>query len=205
MKKKTLLALAGAALLLSACIPSVNPFYTERDVTFDPRLVGTWSESSGNEEYWRFEDGGDGKYKFTVAENKKKHGEFEARLFKLKDNLFLDITPSQVELREDQAEMTAMALIPGHLLIRVRQVEPTLKADFFDWDWLGEYLKENPKALAHRGGGQKEGIVLTAETRELQRFVLRHLKDGELFKVEKSNAGLMRVTNPPPATATPAK
>ena len=138
MRSKTLLMLAGAGVLFSACILSVNPFYTEKDATFDPRLVGEWTtpDSKGS---CRFEDAGDKKYRFTVTEQngaEGKKGAFYACLFKLKENLFLDITPRKVKLREDQADMVGMTLIPGHLLIRVRQLEPTLKADFFDWDWL---------------------------------------------------------------------
>jgi hypothetical protein len=39
--------------------------------------------------------------------------------------------------------------------------------------------------------------VLTAETRDLQRFVRKHLKAGELFKVEQPDKGLRRLTNGP--------
>ena len=202
MKTKNLFALAGLALLLTACIPSVNPFYTDKDIVFDPRLLGEWKTPDAKEESWRFEDAGNKKYKFTITESNGKHGEFDARLFKLKDSLFLDIQPAKLELKEDQAEMVGAALIPGHLLIRIREIGPTLKADFFDWDWLGKYLKKNPKALAHRSITDSEGIMLTADTRALQKFVLAHLKEDELFEVE-NEGGMIRSTNAPPAA--PAK
>ena len=51
---------------------------------------------------------------------------------------------------------------------------------FLDFDWLGDYLEENPRALAHRR--DSEGIVvLTAGTKDLQKFVRKHVEDGELF------------------------
>ena len=208
MRSKTLPMLAGAGVLFSACILSVNPFYTEKDATFDPRLVGEWTtpDSKGS---CRFEDAGDKKYRFTVTEQngaEGKKGAFYACLFKLKENLFLDITPRKVKLREDQADMVGMTLIPGHLLIRVRQLEPTLKADFFDWDWLQNYLEKNPKALAHRRVGEdNKSLVLTATTRELQRFVLKHLKNAELFKIEPPDTGLVRGKIASPRAVTPAK
>ena len=201
MKQRNLLALAGAAVLLSACIPSVNPFYTDQDVVFDPRLLGDWRACP--QESWFFEKAGDKKYKFTVTEHNGKKGEFDARLFKLKDNLFLDITPTTLELKEDQAELVGAAMIPGHLLIRVREIEPALKANFFDWDWLQKYLEKNPKSLAHRSIGDKDGFVLTATSRELQSFVLKHLKDGELFNSNRSETFLIRSTNAAPAVAKP--
>ena len=52
---------------------------------------------------------------------------------------------------------------------------------FADFDWLQGYLKEHPKALAHHGKPEDDPMVLTADTRDLQRFVLKHLKEDELF------------------------
>ena len=39
-------ALAGLALvvLMTGCVRSVNPIYTEGDLTFDPGLLGAWLE-----------------------------------------------------------------------------------------------------------------------------------------------------------------
>jgi hypothetical protein len=49
----------------------------------------------------------------------------------------------------------------------------------FAFDWLDKHLKEHPKALAHHR--ENDRLVLTAETADLQNFVLKHLGDGELF------------------------
>jgi hypothetical protein len=72
-------------------------------------------------------------------------------------------------------------MFPGHLLLRVPQLGPELKLAFCDCDWLKKHLAANPKALAHRVE-QKDHILLTASTRDLQRFVLKHLAEGELFE-----------------------
>ena len=32
------------AVVLSACVPSLHPFYTETDLVFDPALLGEWVE-----------------------------------------------------------------------------------------------------------------------------------------------------------------
>ena len=58
MKTRKLIALAAAIVLFGACIPSVNPFYIDKDVVFD---------------------GGDKVCKLTVTGTKNKHGGFEAR------------------------------------------------------------------------------------------------------------------------------
>ena len=182
MKTRNLIASAAAALLLSGCIPSVNPFYTDKDVVFDPRLLGEWQEkeSSDGPQLWKFEKGDDKAYKLTVTEKDSKRGEFNAHLFKLKQEYFLDLIPSSVEYATNQADLVAFAMYPGHLLVRISQLEPELKLAFFDFDWLKKHLEANPKALVHRVE-QKDCILLTASTRDLQRFVLKHLAEGELF------------------------
>ncbi len=188
MKLRNLIVLACAAVLLSACIPSVHPFYTDKDVVFDARLLGEWQgkEDSEDPEVWKFEQGEDKSYKLTVREKKDKHGKFAARLFKLKNGYFLDITPAECELAPDQADLVAASMIPGHLILRVPQIEPELQLAFCDYEWLEKVLKANPNALAHRK--QDDALLLTATTRELQRFVLKHLGEEELFQKPQAMA-----------------
>lgn len=182
MKTRVLVALVGVAFLLSACIPSVHPFYTDKDVVFDARLLGEWQpkENSDDPELWKFEQGDDKSYRLTVTEKKDKHGKFAARLFKLKNGYFLDIIPTECELAPDQADLVAASMIPGHLVVRVPQIEPELQLAFCDYEWLEKFLKANPKALAHRKND--DSLLLTATTRELQHFILKHSGEGELFQ-----------------------
>lgn len=181
MKKSLLVILSAVALVLTACIPSLNRYYTDRDLVFDARLLGTWQEvESGEEpEIWKFEkveEGGKG-YKLLLTSKGAKSGQFHAHLFKLKDELFLDLIPAEIELSEKQVDLVGASLFPGHLLVRVSKMESELKLSFFDFSWLEKYLKENPKALAHHV--ENERIVLTASTKDLQQFVMKHL--NELF------------------------
>jgi hypothetical protein len=166
---------------LSACIPSVNPFYTAKDIAYDARLIGEWrgKEESDAKETWKFEADGTNAYKLTVTDKEGKQGEFEARLFKLRQEQFLDLIPSDCEYATNQADLVAYSMFPGHLLVRVTQIEPELKLAFFDFEWLEKHLNANPKSLAHSKADER--IVLTATSRQLQSFVLRHLGEGELF------------------------
>lgn len=179
--KKNLIALAGAAILLAACIPSVSPFYNDKDVVFDQGLLGEWQEKgkTNEPEVWKFEKAGDNGFKLTVAEAGKT-GEFSAHLFKLKQEQFLDLVPTKCDYATNQADLVAASMFPGHLLVHVPQIEPELKLAFFNFDWLADYLKRHPKALAHHE--EQEEIVLTAETSDLQKFVLKHMGTNELFK-----------------------
>ena len=179
MKKRNAVMLAAVAVLLASCIPSINPFYTDKDVIFEQRLIGIWQEKdkADDPQIWKFEEEKDKAYKLTVTEKEGKQGEFQAHLFKLKQDYFLDIIAT--EIGTNVADLTTASLITGHLLLRVPQIEPELELAGFDFDWLDKYLKEHPKALAHHRDDDR--FFLIAETADLQSFVLKHLAEGELF------------------------
>ena len=173
--------LAAATLFLAACYPSVHPYYTEKDLVFEPRLVGDWCEKERDQEsaVWRFAKKDDLSYDLTIREQDGKEGQFVARFFKLKGESFLDLIPAKCDYVETQAEIVACAMVPGHLLVRVVQKDAELGLAFFDWDWLDKLLKENPQALAHLR--EDDRVIITAPTRALQRFVLKHVGQGEMF------------------------
>jgi hypothetical protein len=205
MKKTILPVIATALVLLSACIPSLHPFYTDEDLTFDSRLLGSWgSKGDATIERWVFKVLGPKTYHLEITENEGKTGDFEAHLLKLGAHLFLDLIPRTMKPDPSQADLVNWSLIPGHLLARVYQIEPTFKMALVDFKWLEGFLKANPGALAHRVS--RDELVLTAGTRELQQFVLAHLADNELFKSAADAGEMERKTDQPPKSpAAPAK
>ncbi len=196
MKKNILLG--TLVLLVAGCLPSVYPYYTEKDIVSEPRLFGEWQTVNEKEQpaEWKFEPGEGKACKLTVVEEKTKEGSFTATFFKLGSDSFLDITPSDCDYATNQASLVGISMFPGHLLMRVTQIEPELKMAAFDFDWLSKYLDANPKALAcHKQNGS---VILTGETSALQKFVLAHLGEGELFPKPVS---LVRKGKPVPAPA----
>jgi len=181
MKTKNLFLGALIALGLTACIPSLHPFYTKKDLVFDPRLLGEWQEKgeTNQGQMWAFERASTNAYKLTITEKDAKSGQFSAHLFKLKSEYFLDIIPTECEMSPSQAEWVALAMFPGHLLLRVTQLGPELKLAAFNYDKLAKLLEENPRAVAHHK--EEDRVILTADTSALQRFVMAHLAEGELF------------------------
>jgi len=181
--KRIIYLTAGLALaLLTGCVTlSVYPYYTAKDVTFDPVLVGVWAEAektNTDQESWTFEKTDDQTYRLRVIDKDEKT-EFDARLFKLKNQLFLDCLPRK------HGDYSA----PCHLLLRVNRLQPRLEMDLLDFEWLAKLIEQQPKAIRHTlipkpGGktGDNEGLVLTADTAELQKFILKHLKTEAAWK-----------------------
>lgn len=163
-----------AAALLGACIPSVYPYYTAKDLQFDSALLGQWRENgnSADADTWKFEADGEKAYKLTITEKGKKTGTFSAHLFKLKDYQFLDLIPTDCKFAEEQADVLNASVVFGHLLACVSRTDRSLSVAFFDMDWLEKHLKANPRAISCVQNEKQ--LLLNAGTRELQRFVLKH-------------------------------
>jgi hypothetical protein len=180
--KKISFALVALLVMVAACVPSVNPFYTSKDVVTDSRFGGTWLEDgddTNNPASWVFEVTTNNAYDVTFKENKDKSGKFEGHLFKLGENLFLDLTPTECDYATNQAGLVGVAMIPGHLLVRVTFEDKKLNLSFCDPDWTKTFLQKNPSAIAHRM--VDDSVILSADTPALQKFVQKHLGKDELF------------------------
>jgi hypothetical protein len=181
MKNKIILLFG---LILAGCVPSWNPLYTEKDLVFDPLLVGTWipvNAQEGSPEAWVFTKSGDKLYQLQQTDEEGRKAGFEVRLVKLKDHRFLDLYLTKLE--SDDVKLNAWAgfsLVPAHLILKVEQVEPTLKIAAMNPDWMKQFLKQHSDAIAHRVV-LDGNIILTASTSELQKFVLEHVDEQEFF------------------------
>jgi hypothetical protein len=180
MKKACLLAVAAAALFV-ACVPSVNPFYTDKDVVTDPRLAGTWVETGKKERavIWDFAPATNNACAVALRDDDGKSGKFEGHLFKLGKEMFLDVTPTECKFDDKQAGFANIAMLPGHLLFRVKLADAKFSMAVCNPDWIKKFLEKNPAAIAHRV--VDGSVILTAETAALQKFVVQHLGKDELF------------------------
>jgi hypothetical protein len=179
MKRQTTVLAAAAGLFLSGCVvTSLHPYYSVKDVVFEPALVGQWTNTQQSHESWTFEKQGLDSYKLTFVSEGKTNLAL-AYLFKLKEERFLDF-----ESLDPECSMMPPP-IPSHFLQRVDQVSPTLRLAPINHDWLMALLEKEPKAVQHVMIGQKgddRRAVLTAETAELQQFIIKHLKTSEAWK-----------------------
>jgi hypothetical protein len=164
-------SLIGAVGLvaLAGCIPSLNPVYTNDDLVFDKALVGEWTAAKG-ESKWVFTKQDDG-YRLVYTEKNGKQGIFAAHLAEIDGARFLDLYPEKQP--SDAAGFYQAHYVPIHTVYLVRSVKPTLELVAIDLGWLGDYLAKNPDAIEH--AGQENRILITAPTKELQQFLLKHL------------------------------
>lgn len=113
MRLTKILVTMGMILLLAGCEPqeSLNPLFTDKDVVFDPALVGTWItkewESTKEDKDMlnlMFQKSGDAAA-YTLIETGKDDGnqvqiKYKAHLLQLREFLFLDLTQEEPAVSE---------------------------------------------------------------------------------------------------------
>jgi hypothetical protein len=177
MKTIAFLLTVGGLLMLCGCVPlSLVPYYTEKDLVLEPALIGVWNPGDDDNETVIFEQADSTGYTL-IDRDSTGEVHFDVHLFKLGGKLFMDLYPHDVGGRMNP--LLEEHLIPGHSLLRVDQIEPTLITASLNDTWIKERMKEDPKALAHVTTDDR--LVLIASTEEIQAFVIKHIADKGAF------------------------
>ena len=160
------IAVAGAALILAGCVPSLHPLYTEESTVFKDSLLGTWISDSGAK--CKFTESGKTNYELLYVDEAPVR--FEARLIELGGVTFLDLYQQENEY----------SLVRAHLIARVTIGKDSISIALLNYDWLRKLSDQNKLNLAHER--LTDGtLVLTASTRELQAFILSNANNKEAF------------------------
>jgi hypothetical protein len=177
MKTRFTLAIVLAAffILSAGCYPllSLNPFYTDKDVSFDPDLLGMWL-AEDTDETWEFTKFSENKYRVVISVSDGPQS-FVAHLFEIRDTMYLNMYPAR------DIDIDNVLLIPTHGILQVGTTGSTMEIAEIDTEWLREYLKDNPSAISYtfvdddvRPKDESDGIlVLTSSTEELQDFIIK--------------------------------
>jgi len=163
-----------AAMSLTGCAPpSLHPFFTDQDVVFNEALLGVWISDSGKK--CLFTRSGDKHYELLYVEDES--ARFEAQLVELGGATFFDLYPKPL----DKGNGFYFAnLVPAHTLARVTIGKDSISIALMNCDWLKQLSDRNQLDLAHECLDD-EMVALTAPTRELRAFALKHADSKEAF------------------------
>jgi hypothetical protein len=143
--------------------------YTESDLVFEPALVGVWQQQD-SPATWAFTQRGDKTYELVFTDNGGRSGRFEAHLARVGGATFLDLFPDTTDVTGN--DFHQFHLVPIHTVYVVEATEPNLTLAGIDYNWLEQYLAENPGAIPFvTFNGRK---MITASTEELQNFLVEH-------------------------------
>jgi hypothetical protein len=162
---KLLAALAMVFLMTGCDVRSLYPFYTEKDVVFEPGLLGVWKVSGEGDDVWVVLRGKENSYRVVSPDGGVT---FDGRLLKLGERLYLDLTLAEVPSEE--------FVIPAHLIVQVELSGDRMRTAILDEKKLDKLEAAGGMKLAHMTTS-----VLTAPPKELQAFVTQHAGDGAAF------------------------
>jgi hypothetical protein len=195
MKAKKLLFYVIAGVLCG-CVPSLHCLFTDKDLVFEEKLLGIWAEDNSEEtwEFKRYSDEVDKRYKLTYTDSDSQAGEFVAKLGKLDEMMFLDLYPGDADINAN--DFYKHHLLGVHTFMKIEQIEPTLQMRMMNTDKMKEMLEAGPNLIKHEILEERDSqILLTASTKELQRFMIEHAKDKGLFD-EPSDMRRLEVKEP---------
>jgi len=170
------------AVILGGCIPSLNSLFTENELIFEEKLLGTWAEDDSRET-WQFKRGSDDpneKFYEMSYTNSDGEGLFFAGLGKINDMMFLNIFPHEPELDKTN-DFYKFHILRVNTFIKIEQIEPTLKMAVMNPDTIKEMLEKDPNIIKHEIIEDGDRILLTASTQQLQQFMKEHANDEGLF------------------------
>lgn len=180
-------------ILLGGCIPimSLDPFFTEKDVVFEEKILDTWVDDINDPEtIWKFsiyEELPFKAYKLDYIDQEDRKGSFIAVLMKLDNTLFFNVFPDKKPWGTEDPNNIAffyntLFFVPANTILRVDAIEPYLLIRLTQASDFTELIQDHPGEIELK---QSENtIVLTSSTKELQEFIMKYSDDKRMFPGE---------------------
>ena len=205
--KKIFISVVIILSIISSCtVLSFYPLYTDDVLIRNDKIIGKWETNEGlfgesqtlvweilfNDEKWIKKhnvpfDRGSGKEpnKFAYslflyyAANPDKATEFQLHLVELDGKTYIDFFPEQWE-----ADNTILGfhLMGVHTFAKVNIENDSIVINWFDSDWFAKKLENNKVRIKHEKNSAN--ILLTAQPKELQKFVSKYSNDEEAFDAD---------------------
>ena len=177
MKQVSTTIILAAVFLGVACVPSLNPLFTEEDLIFDSSLIGVWTEEGSGETWALSSCDSRLEYALTHTDAKGKKGEFLARLVRVGNRTFLDIVP--VKPGFSQNDFYQGHFFSTHTFAHIVKTESSVMLSVLEPRWLKDFLMDNPGAIRYQK--IRDEIVLASTPKETQAFLLANLNTREAF------------------------
>lgn len=176
MFRPSTIFLLAAFLIQTACVPSLNPIYTENDLVFDPSLLGVWTDDDKTET-WEFTFADEKEYRLLHTDEQGNKGTFEARLVRIEGKRFLDIAP--VRTTSSQNDFFSGHILSVHSFVEVSQDGKNFRLSYLEPKWLKPFLEKNPSAVRHAFIDGE--VVFTDSSKNLQKFIAANLNSPGAF------------------------
>jgi len=204
MKKVSIiLGFTFLIIFLSGCLTTLHPIFTEKDLAYDPKLIGTWktenqdnkgqvvitnlaSESSvelpGNISSIK-QKGYFISYQNGPGETSKRYIAFLARIGK---HLYFDYYPADRKEDEKIDEFFGAHLVKMHTSYRVEILnDRSFELSQLDESYVTKLIDEKKIRISHETDAD-DNTVITASTQELQQYLLKYGDEPSAYRSDKT-------------------
>lgn len=171
-KLKTIFVVSAVLFLAGCIVPSLHPLFTDKEIVFEPELIGSWEQNDTEKPaIWIFDKLGENYYQLTINDGESSD-KFVVHLVQLENFFFLDFYPKDLP--------NAGFVIPVHIFYKIWFEENSFRIAILNKDWFEDMIKKGEIDIAYE---RLEGdeIIFTASTKELQEFVLEYAEEGTAF------------------------
>lgn len=196
MQKQILIVAIVITLItaLSGCLSALHPLFTEKDLAYDTRLLGSWRAGDGNDTAI-IERGTAASFAqlapplrklankayIVTYRDGKQEVKYYAFLTKLGKELYLDYYPCEDAHQQQYDGFYKQHLVKMHSFYRVRfNDDRSFEISQFGEGFLEELIKSKQIRIRHeiRFDGS---YVITAPTEELQQYVIKYSDVPEAY------------------------
>ena len=203
--KKIILTTAFALLLifLSSCLTTLHPIFTEKDLAYDPKLIGTWNtenegkkgkviisnlatensvELPGNISAIKQQ----GYFIIYQDENGKVSDQYIAFLARIGKHLYFDYFPADKKEDRKLDEFFGVHFVRMHTSYRVEILKDgSFELSQLDGSYVKNLIDEKKIRISHETDAD-DNTVITASTKELQQYLLKYGDEPSAYRSEKT-------------------
>lgn len=203
--KKIILTSAFALLLvfLTGCLTTLHPIFTEKDIAYDPKLIGTWkTENQGNKGIAVITNlstessvelpGNISSIKqkgYLVSfldENGATSERYIAFLARIGKHLYFDYFPADKKGDRKIDEFFAAHFVKMHTSYRVEiSNDGSFELSQLDEGYVTKLIDEKKIRISYEKGAD-DNTVITASTKELQQYLLKYGDEPSAYRSEKT-------------------
>jgi len=204
MKKTFLLsAFFFVVLLLTGCLTTLHPIFTEKDLVYKPELIGNWKTSQGDGKGGSVEIHSlanektvelPGKissiknkgYLITYREDNEITASYIAFLARIGKHLYFDYYPVPLETEKNADKFYMQHFVKMHTSYRVNILKNGgFELNQLDASYLNKLIEEKKIRIRHELNSDGDAVI-TASTEELQQYILKYGDDPEAIQKEKT-------------------
>ena len=203
--KKIILTTAFAFLLifLSSCLTTLHPIFTEKDLAYDPKLIGVWNtenegkkgkvtinnlatensvELPGNISAIKQK----GYFIVYQDENGKVSDQYIAFLARIGKHLYFDYFPADKKEDRKLDEFFGVHFVRMHTSYRVEILKDgSFELSQLDGSYVKNLIDEKKIRISHETDAD-DNTVITASTKELQQYLLKYGDEPSAYRSEKT-------------------